>query len=282
MSIFDLDPPALRPIFDPTALPRPIFDQGGPAPYVANASMFDGSNDYMTNPTALLDQKDGTFSGWLNFASFDATSAKGFWDFGEFAFNGGASFSAGLRFTFAANTNAVNALGKIVILGVKDGGGASTVTTFSAESAAVITRNAWHHIYIAWQTATATLDIFIDGVSQLGTITTFTNDAQVYSGKDPVFGALKGPNTSTWARRLNAGVAELWFDVGAYWPAATYVPSFRDAGTAKPKDLGIDGSTPTGVAPDYYLNDPAATFGNNKALSGNFTIIGALVSTTGP
>lgn len=283
MSILDTD--STRDIFNPSAVPRPIFDVGGPAPpppYVANASMFDGTNDYMTNPTALLNQKDCTLSGWFNFGSFNASSAKGVWDFGEFSFNAGASFSFGLRITFGSTTGGVNDLGKMILLGVKDGGGASVVNTLQAESSQILTRNVWHHIYIAWNTAAATFELFIDGVSAVGSVTTFTNDAQVYSGKDPVFGAQKSPNVATWARRFQGAVAELWVDVGAYWPAATYLPLFRDAGTGKPLNLGADGSTPTGVAPDYYLNDPAATFGNNKALSGNFTIIGSLVTATGP
>jgi len=82
------------------------------------------------------------------------------------------------------------------------------------------------------------------------TWTTYTDDTIDYAATTPRYRV--GSSASNGAR-LNGCLSELWFD-DQYLDLSVQAnrEKFRTA-AGKPKNLGSDGSTPTGTAPSHYF-----------------------------
>ena len=78
-----------------------------------------------------------------------------------------------------------------------------------------------------------------------------------------------------------ANIAANWY-ASRVWFAPSQLPDFTNAGVlagfVPAADLGVDGSTPTGVSPLVYLNGTAATYNANLGTGTDFTIVGALAN----
>lgn len=74
------------------------------------------------------------------------------------------------------------------------------------------------------------------------------------------------------------GMAGLWIGLGQYLNVSDKYERLKFIeGNGKPKvDLGPDGSAPTGLAPEIYLNNEYASFEINKGTEGDLTVYGAL------
>lgn len=139
---------------------------------------------------------------------------------------------------------------------------------------------AWHHVLIAWDTATATVEMYLDGLSVKSSVTT-ANRVVGYSGFTNWWsGADRGGLGGSF---VDGGVAELYFAPGQFLDItnSTNRDKFRSA-AGKPVDLGATGSLPTGSAPLFYQHlsdgEAPANFATNRSGAGNFTISGTLTT----
>lgn len=137
----------------------------------------------------------------------------------------------------------------------------------------------WNHVMVTFDlSASANKDIFVNGVSQLGTVNTFLfgpNDAthrvfySTSAGYNWYISTLLGANVPLWG-----SLCEFYFQVPATY--FTDTTKFRSA-AGHPISLGANGSTPTGVQPFVYLRNYYDTWGTNLGSGGNFaTSLGAL------
>jgi hypothetical protein len=81
------------------------------------------------------------------------------------------------------------------------------------------------------------------------------------------------------ASRLNAAVAELWFD-DAYWDVPN---NFYENG--RPRSLGATGATPTGSSPALYLSRDGSGnswIGDSSTNNNDFTIVAGTIGSTTP
>ena len=221
---------------------------------------FDGTNDYMTRGgtlTGAADASGGTISAVLTFAA------------------GGDGVRQ--RILNAANASVIferTAAARFQMFVTNDGG---TITYTISNNTAISSANGCVHIVMSWDANAAAgakpEHVYLNGVSDKGTIT----DAGVafnvdYTATDWGIGA----RASDGADKLNAELAELWFN-------PTYIDLSIAANLRKfvtpsgnRADLLSDGSGPTGSAPLLYVRGPAATMNVNLGSGGNFSITGAL------
>lgn len=86
---------------------------------------------------------------------------------------------------------------------------------------------------------------------------------------------------------IKGDLAEIYVNVGSYLDLTTAPNIAKFYAAGKPVDLGADGSTPTGLAPEVYLSvregGAANDIATNRGTAGNFTITGTLsLSATSP
>lgn len=222
-----------------TQAPRPRQAVGGAWDYYATA--FDGLS-YATHTgdlTSVSDSKVGIFSAW-----FKTSSASEM----RFLYNPGGYFDA-----YISSTGAVFFVGYAVsaILNIHSGAG--------------LADGNWHHVVASWDLNNgASGGLYIDGSSSYFQ-TTFTNNTIDYSRSGNW--TVGGVGNTTY--RLIGSLSEVYFNSASYVAASTLVSAFRNG--TKPKDIGSDGSTPTGSQPIVYLHTgKGATFGNSSGYGGNF------------
>ena len=146
----------------------------------------------------------------------------------------------------------------------------------------------WHHVAFTFdlnQTCTnATSNspgcqIYVDGVAQTITNTTFTNAALDFSVATTPKNSICG--TPAGANKYNGDLADLWIDFGTYTDlrTASNLAQFYNTATNGPVYLGADGSTPNGISPEVFLSDTTtATWPTNKGTGGGFTLNGTLAN----
>src|SRR3989344_7326399 len=169
--------------------------------YSADAVNFDGTNDYLTRGAGLTgaaDSKLVTFSVWVK-AAVDGSTL----DFltSSSAVGGGTpTFVAG-QTSNSFGVSARNAA-LAVILNVRS-------TSNSIEVA-----DGWVHCLASFDMSdTAKRFMYLNDVSDLTTITTYTDDSIEFTGADWVVGALSSaPSTRRW----NGDMADLMFWPGTY------------------------------------------------------------------
>lgn len=91
-----------------------------------------------------------------------------------------------------------------------------------------------------------------------------------------------GANGMLGSGNQNSTIAfsDVWIARGVYL-TSTDVTKFRSVGGGA-VDLGATGQTPTGTAPSYFFHGDATTFATNLGTGGSVTLVGSLVSVTGP
>jgi hypothetical protein len=233
-----------------------------PDPYDAVTAVFDGTNDWMrltsSGPTGLADGKTFTLSAWVKINGADGSSQI-LTDFGV----GGT-----VRLLIHRNTSNV-----IRLLGLN---AAAAVILDVAGSTAVTSATGWFHLYVCIDLAnTSNRKIYIDGVADTLTVTTYTNDSIDFVGTNYIY-SIAADVDAVPVFKGNIALSELWFN-------DSYLDDVSKFATDNcPISLGSDGSTPTGSAPVFYLKGEGNAFNVNSGTGGNFTVSGSLTTTTPP
>lgn len=230
------------------------FGAGGGAAFRANAVRFDGSNDYLTRGAGLtgaVDNKQGLISFWFKFMGGDGVK--------QTLFN-----STSDHIDISKDTD-----NKIYFLFKRaDGDKSVEINTTSAYTA----DGNWHHLCASWDTSALTSSIYVDDGDDLTQVNVFDRTID-WTDSDFAMGADTGAGN-----KINAEIAEFYLDERAsYFNIATEVNrrKFIDD-SAKPVDLGSNGSTPTGDIPMVFFSGPTATWHTNNGGGGGFTENGAL------
>lgn len=265
---------------DSFACPRPGGTQlvGGPGwlctgvvssgsgPYTANATDFDGTNDYMARGAALTGAVDGPLGIFNVWFRMDAASV-------------GAPriLFQGENGTVAFNLNAVDGFSFSLF-------NSASTRSLTYVSTTTFTTGGWHQLLVSWDTnagaGSKLIKVMIDGVQDTGVVT----DASLafssyYQDTNWGIGA-----SEIGSSKFNGCLSELYFNIVAYLDVTTApnLALFRTA-LGKPANLGATGATPTGSQPTIYLPSAAGSFETNAGSGGNFAVTGALdVCSTGP
>lgn len=191
--------------------------------FVPAVGVFDGSNDYITTAAAgagWVDGKTFTCSFWVNFSGGNATLQQ-IWRNG----NG--------RFLIEKTT-----ANFIRVVGATTGG---TAALEILGSTALTSASGWKHIYVCIDMSDAAKrKIYVNGVAETLTVTTYTNVALDLSNANIRFGA-----GSTGTNKCFASFCEAWL-------SHSYLDDTTKFATAnKPISLGPTGALP-GIPPDFY------------------------------
>ena len=221
----------------------------GSPPVVGGPSSvsFDGDNDRIHfSSSAILMSNTGTAFTACFWVNIDSTAANGTIVQGRNAAGGAIwrlQISSTLVFLFA------NSAATTIVGGFGD---------------PLITAGTWKHVMFSFDTtSTALRHLYINGVNATDSWTTYTVSGvpaldrdSLYIGADDGFGGDFG-----------GCIAELWIDdVYTDFSNATNRDKFFNAGV--PADLGADGSTPFGVAPDLYMKFVPGSLGVNSGADG--------------
>jgi hypothetical protein len=155
-----------------------------------------------------------------------------------------------------------NSLDGLAVLGLPVGGGqVFNITTGAAFTADGI----WKHLLSSWDAATDTYQLFIDDVSDVGTLS-FNEDFIDYTRVDWAFGG-----DTTGILRYDGAIADPYFTTE--FLDLTIVANrrkFIDA-NGDPVFLGNAGELPTGTSPFIYLRGNQTNQGLNSGSGGDFT-----------
>jgi len=223
----------------------------GPNQYNAPASTFVADDDSLTRTslTGVANSKVFTLSCSFKVVNPIRSGDSHFFDIGS----GSISFRLVLNVT-----------GVISILG-KDSG-PSVILNITDMTDSVIVADRWYTISISIDMSdTGKRHVYLDGVAQSPTWTTYVDSALDFTHSNYQVGRTNSP-TEHWAGELS----DLYFDT-SYIDLSADNP-FYDTDTGKPKDLGVDGSTPTGSSPLIYLPLRGNDAGDNRGTGGDFTV----------
>lgn len=236
------------------------------AAFVANTAVFDGTNDYMrlsSVPTGLSDGKAFTLSFWFDANGTNTTQQ---------VWLSGASAGTNRFLIFRpSGASAIRIIGR---------NSSGTTILDATTSGTVVTAGGWYHIYVAIDLATAggtnLRKVYINGVLDSTTWTTFSNDTIDFAMSSPTYTLGANSNNSD---RANGTICEFWFD-DVYYDDPTKFNVDN-----KPISLGTNGQTPTGTAPAMYysLNGSGDSWATDSSGNGNtMTVTGALGTGTPP
>lgn len=239
----------------------------GVSAFVAPQQFYVEDPDYLANQESFT----GIFSCWFNYSatSSDANSMLNFesitgtHDFQQIGFASGAP--------------------RILLRDQLK----NTILDVTADTAS--NNGAWNHILISWDlnvgSAYATeFHMYMNGVDvKPVSASTFSTGTEVEWGSGNSFTTLYRmgviDNTGLSASIQHA----IWYlaiDQYLDFSVAANVAKFISGG--EPVVLGIDGSRPTGTAPDFYFDDPVATIMTNRGTGGDASTLSTLVDVTGP
>ncbi len=230
--------------------------------YRANAVDFDGTNDYMLRSSDLTgnaNSKLGIINGW-------------------FRIDGGASTARTIYSSSDSSANpflfSITSGGKFNLLGKNTSSGnimgAQSVATYAVSSA-------WIHVLASWDLATATVNMYINNVSDCNVLAS-SDELVDCTHTSHAIGAL---DSTPFANRFHGAMADFYYAPGQYVDitvaANRYL--FRDSITGKPVNLLRSGAP----SPLVLQKSPAAVFGTNSGTGGDFVITGTLdVASTSP
>lgn len=211
---------------------------------------FDGTNDHMSRGadlTGSADSKIYSGAGWVNMHSTNT---------GRIYTNTGAA--ATIRWT--SETLRIQAEN-------------SSATTILNINSSTISLNVWHHFMFSVDLSdTGKRHLYIDNVSDLATVTTYTNDTIDFTKADHRIGAkLDG------TEKVNGCSADLWIEQGVFVDLSSAANRAKFVTTGvELVDLGANGETPTSASPIMFFKGASASFNTNLGTGGNFTVTGTL------
>lgn len=221
--------------------------------YLAKAVTFDGTNDYLIDSTASYTaSKSFTISMWLKKDTLGV-----------------------MRRPFSSNNNdldlRITATDTLYLNFKASGPGDALI--FWTSSAAISDTN-WHHFLISADINGAdptNILLYVDDVAQAITVNTINDTTMEFDSSSIIIG--DDVTSTSW----EGDIADFWIDFGTYIDLSVEANrrDFIDA-NGLPVNLGSDGSTPTGSAPDIFLSGDVDTWHTNKGTGGGFTEIGAL------
>lgn len=134
-----------------------------------------------------------------------------------------------------------------------------------------------HHVVASFDLSnTSKRHLYIDGVSDLATITTYANTAIDLTLAEWAIGAY-----SDLSYPLLGELADVWFAPGVYIDLSTEanLQKFITSDSKQPVDPGANGEVPTATSPIIYLGRSFATWATNRGTGGTLTLTGALTET---
>jgi hypothetical protein len=152
------------------------------------------------------------------------------------------------------------------------------------------TNGAWNHVVISWDltagnTYADDFHLYLNGV----------NRKPVSPSAYNVGTAVEWGTGNLFVTSYRVGVIDITGLVAVVKHAAWYlaIDQYLDLSIASnlrkfidadgnPVALGMDGSRPTGTAPDFYFDNPVATLLTNRGTGGNATTNATLADATGP
>lgn len=224
-------------------------------PFTVNAVNFDGTNDYLTKAAQLTGAADGgNFAISLWFQSGADATPRHFID------------GAANLFRLAVDTgNKLTGDFRLV---------AGTISFQFGSTTSLLVAGGWYHILVSYTSATQTLHVYIDDVSEtLDFSTTNANDMD-WTQILRMF-HLTGPS-----QLMNGDIAEFWLDDN-YIDFSVEANRRKFIGSdGKPVNLGANGELPLGAAPLVFFSGATADWHTNKGTGGGFTENGALTDAT--
>ncbi|RME67318.1 MAG: hypothetical protein D6781_13480 [Verrucomicrobia bacterium] len=230
-------------------------------PIIENAptATFDGASDYLeatsSGPTGLADSKVFTLAFWLNMGAGTDNGSYGIF----YAKTSGGS----LRFRVMRQT-----VNDIQVIAYNNSNGA----ILSMTAGSFGENDGWVHFAMRVDLSdSGKREVRVDGQVSAATWSIYTDDTIDFVSTSAVYqiGAYNGAN------RLNGSLALFFLD-------DIYVDDllvFYDPATSKPRDLGSIGTN----APFYLsLEGSGDTWARNSGAGPDFTVTGALGSTTSP
>jgi hypothetical protein len=222
------------------------------APYTINAVEFDGTNDYLSQGglTFPTGQKTASGSMWVRknvtgdmFLVFNDSYRFGVWLPGDGRFQ-----------LTASNSNPT---------GILD----------CSSNDVALNDTDWHHVLWSFDLANSSnIHMYVDDVD-IGTVGCFvyTDDTYTMPGNVDI-------NRDAGGGHYDGDIADLWIDFGTYidFSIASNRELFYNNGS--PVDLGSDGSTPTGSAPEIFFSGATDSWHTNKGTVGGFSENGALTT----
>lgn len=226
----------------------------------------------------VTDGQTGTFSIWINPLTLPASTS-----------------DERIIYTATADANDIPVAANTITFGVSLGSTGTANTTnvyvkFMARDVAgnpvldmrsnvstYIQANAWTHIVSSWNMANSQQrHIYVSNVSSMNVIT-FANDSIHYAVTNNSVGATLSGNN-----KFHGGMSDLWF-------TNTYIDLANTTNRQKfitqyllPANMGANGYIVTGSEPALFLNGSANSFALNSGRGDDFTVYGALTSTSSP
>ena len=237
-----------------------LFGGGG-----VNAVDFNGSNQRITFSNATLSNSStGIFSVWFRQDIADA-AAHTIWDDG--------STSAYIQLRYASNKGLDFNLRSL----------AGDIYRYRSANDSYNSTGVWHHFLASWDVNAAagarTVHIYEDDSDNTGSALSITDTGSAYSVYYNGGGGSSALGVTGTSDFWNGCLAEVYFAPNQYLDLTVEANrrKFRSP-TGSPVSLGADGSTPTGVAPYLYLQNPASTFNINSGSGPDGTVVNGPLS----
>lgn len=212
-----------------------------------HATYFDVTPSYITHAgafTGIVDSKTFTLSFWAKTVAADDQTIEIFAISAATAAKGLYVYRASNGYLYVQCFNASN----------------TEIWNASGYTSQFLLADGWTHWFISANLATPAVGIYKNAVEHHNNSVGPTNDTiNLTTSVNGYIG---------WLNNIKAGVrlSEVWFDT-----SYTATPANWRDGT-KPKNLGADGSGPTGSQPIVYLPNAYSTFQTNAGSGGNYTV----------
>lgn len=186
-------------------------------------------------------------------------------------FNGNTALGGGVatvRTRFAFDSD-----GRFQFLGFNSAG--TEILNILTSSTALTVASSWVNILASVDMANSSnRHIYVNDVSDLATVTTYTNDTIDFTYAD--WGVGGQPNSSGL---LDGAMADVWFAPGVYidFSVTANRRLFIDA-QGRPVSLGPTGAIPLGTPPLSYTRGPASLAATNFGTGGSYTVLGSLAN----
>lgn len=263
---------------------------GSAGGFTVDAADFDGTNDYLSRTssfTGLVDSKTGLMSAWINLDTILIDSQSDEQStvlVGEVVGGGGLGPVALIELKAVKAPVFGGAVGKYRLIYQASDTGANTI--FGSNSATDLTFNTWVHVMASFDVNTASLQFYVNNVSDVTGITFPQNINIPYTsatkwmvgGMDNLSSTVAFVPIPGW----DGGLAEVFFAPGQTLDLSNSSNRAKFISAGAPVNLGTTGSLPTGTAPKLYLHlslaETANDLATNRSANGDMTVTGALTT----
>jgi len=250
--------------------------------FYSNAGLFSVAKDKLPRVT-VTDGKVGTFACWFRRGTVGTLQTL-------------ISLSTGASERFVVRISASN------LIEVQASNASGTEIMLYAANTALTDTTKYHHLVTSWDLAASKFRLYVDRSSDLGTITTQTNDSIDYTGDTAAVGA----RSHDAANKYNGSIEEEFLDITTFVELDTQselgkfvsLDNQIVAGTSafgleqflksEPGDqfkivgYGRDVNLATGSRPVVYLSGSPQSFRLNRGTTGDFTVNGDPQDDRGP